>query len=184
MMILVIGGSGSGKSDYAEELACSLAGEEHSTKYYLATMRIFDEEGKRKIERHRARRSGKGFLTMEQPVRIGDALSQMETGKKVVLVECVSNLTANEMFAGPRIRTKEEVAESILKDMERLREKAAHMVVVSNQLCEDGMVYEKATMDYIDAVGKINRALAARADRVVEMVVGIPVLVKQEGGRG
>lgn len=181
MMILVIGGSGSGKSDYAEELVCSLATEERIAKYYLATMRIFDEEGRQKAERHRARRSGKGFLTIEQPVRIADALLRMERGKKVVLVECISNLTANEMFSESGVRTKEEVAEGILRDMERLREKATHMVVVSNQIGEDGVVYEKTTMDYIEAVGKINRALAARANRVVEMVAGIPVPIKKEG---
>ncbi|MDE7428998.1 MAG: bifunctional adenosylcobinamide kinase/adenosylcobinamide-phosphate guanylyltransferase, partial [Lachnospiraceae bacterium] len=49
MMILVIGGSGSGKSSYAEEVAGSVS-EEDMKKYYLATMQIFDEEGRKKVE--------------------------------------------------------------------------------------------------------------------------------------
>ena len=48
MMILVIGGSGSGKSSYAEEIVCSVSGEDMK-KYYLATMQIFDEDGERRL---------------------------------------------------------------------------------------------------------------------------------------
>lgn len=180
MMILVIGGSGSGKSAYAEQLLSSLAKEEHLTKYYLAVMQAFDEETMRRIERHRALRRGKGFLTIEQPVRIEEAVLQMESGERAVLLECISNLTANEMFADGRIREKEKTVETVVKGVEQLRKQAAHLVVVSNDVFADGIVYEEATMDYIEAMGKINQVLAAQADRVVEIVAGIPVLVKQE----
>lgn len=178
-MILVIGGSGSGKSAYAEALSCSLAGEEHTTKYYLATMQIFDEEGKQKVERHRRLRNGKGFLTIEQPLQIGHALCKMEAGRRTVLLECISNLTANEMFAETQPKTEIEVVESIIRGVEQLKQNTAHLVVVSNNVFEDGNVYDAATTGYIHAMGKINQALAARADRVVEIVAGIPVPVKQ-----
>lgn len=178
MMILVIGGSGSGKSAYAEELACLLAREEHTAKYYLAAMQVFDEEGMRIVERHRMFRSGKGFRTIEQPVQIADALFQMGKGKRTVLLECISNLTANEMFADARIRSKEEVVECIIRGMDQLKEKTTHLVVVSNNVFEDGMFYDPATMDYMDAMGKINQALAARAEQVLEIVAGIPIPVK------
>lgn len=178
MMVLVTGGSGSGKSAYAEELACSLAGKEHTVKYYLAAMQVFDEEGKRKVERHRRLREGKNFYTIEQPVRIADALYQMENGKKTVLLECISNLTANEMFSDVRIREKEKVVESIIKGMGQIKEITTHLVVVSNNVFEDGVVYDPATMDYIEAMGKINQALAAQAEQVVEIVAGIPILIK------
>lgn len=178
MMVLVIGGSGSGKSVYAEQLLCLLAEEEKLTKYYLAAMQVFDEETKRKIERHKALRSGKGFLTIEQTVRIEEALLQMESGKKAVLLECISNLTANEMFADGRIRDKEKTVETVVNGVERLKKNVTHLVVVSNDVFADGTFYEPATMDYIEAMGEINQALAAQADRVVEIVAGIPVLVK------
>ena len=45
MMILVVGGSGSGKSSYAEKTAVSLA-QSGMKKYYLATMQVFDDEGR------------------------------------------------------------------------------------------------------------------------------------------
>ena len=69
MMVLVVGGSGSGKSSYAEKMAVSLA-PARMRKYYLATMQVFDDEGRKKVDRHRKLRNGKGFFTIEQPVRI------------------------------------------------------------------------------------------------------------------
>lgn len=177
MVVLVLGGSGSGKSAYAEELLCALTGKSQTTKYYLAAMRVYDEEGTRKVEKHRERRRGKGFLTIEQPMRIEDALFQMKGGGKAALLECISNLTANEMFTGTQIRPKEEVVACVLQGVTQLMRETAHLVVVSNNVFEDGVVYDRTTMDYIYAMGKINRQLAARADRVVEVVAGIPVPV-------
>ena len=58
MITLIMGGSGSGKSAYAEDYALAQAGE--SSKYYIATMQIYDAEGQRKVERHRKLRAGKG----------------------------------------------------------------------------------------------------------------------------
>ena len=183
MMILVIGGSGSGKSSYAEKTAVSIAQIETShkadmTKYYLATMKVYDEEGRRNIERHRQLRSGKGFLTIEQPTDILEALKKMETGDRTVLLECISNLTANEMFAEAEAKTEMQVTEKVIKDIEILKEKTTHLVVVSNNIFEDAITYDDSTMEYINAMGKINRKLAALADKVVEVVVGIPINIK------
>ncbi len=63
MITLVIGGSGSGKSAYAEGLLENFTG----TKYYLATLQAEDEEAVKKVEKHRMQRQGKGFITLEQP---------------------------------------------------------------------------------------------------------------------
>ena len=45
-MILVIGGSGSGKSAYAEKVA--LECQKEKRHFYLATMHVFGEEGPKK----------------------------------------------------------------------------------------------------------------------------------------
>lgn len=183
MMILVIGGSGSGKSSYAEKTAVSIAQIETShktdmTKYYLATMKVYDEEGRRKIERHRQLRSGKGFLTIEQLTEISEALEKMEAGSRTVLLECVSNLTANEMFVETEAKSEIQVTEKVIKGIEILKEKTTHLVVVSNNIFEDVITYDETTMEYIHAMGKINRKLAALADKVVEVVAGIPIDIK------
>ena len=178
MMTLIIGGSGSGKSAYAEDYMISLSKEKK--KYYIATMQIYDAEGEAKIERHRMLRKGKGFFTIEQPVDIGKAIEKMEALEKTALLECISNLTANEMFAGEVPKTEENVAEKIIKGIETLNRELTYLVIVSNNVFEDGKVYDKTTMAYIRAMGRINEKLAEMADEVVEVVVGIPLVVKSE----
>lgn len=175
-MVLVIGGSGSGKSAYAEQ--CMLSLSPGKIMYYLATMKIDGPESREKVKRHKAMRRGRGFLTIEQPVDIEQAGKRMKTGKKAVLVECMSNLAANEMFMGGPPKMKEAVEEKIVRGIEALKAEAAHMVIVSSNVFEDGAVYDTFTMEYIRAMGRINARLAAMADRVVEVVVGIPLTVK------
>ena len=176
MMTLIIGGSGSGKSAYAEDYTISLS--EDRKKYYIATMQIYDEEGKRKVERHRMLRGGKGFSTIEQPIDIGKAAEKMEDGERTALLECISNLTANEMFLGEIPGTEKVITEKIVGGIAVLNRELTHLVIVSNNVFEDGNVYDKTTMAYIRAMGRINQKLAEMADEVVEVVVGIPIVIK------
>ena len=178
MMSLILGGSGSGKSAYAEDYMVSFSRDKK--KYYIAAMRVYDAEGEKKIERHRRLRKDKGFFTIEQPVDIGKATEEMEGRERTALLECISTLTANEMFAGEIPETEEAVEEKILKEIERLNRELTHLVVVSDNVFEDGKVYDKTTTAYIRAMGRINTKLAEMADRVVEVVVGIPLMVKPE----
>ena len=99
MFVLITGGSGSGKSEYAENRAVMLSKKEGLLLYYIATMKPFGEEGKRRVERHRRLRSGKGFFTIEHYVNLKQLILP---GEGVVLLECLSNLTANEMFGSGR----------------------------------------------------------------------------------
>lgn len=178
MMTLIIGGSGSGKSAYAENYMNSIS--EDRKKYYIATMQIFDEEGKRKVERHRMLRGGKGFSTIEQPIDIGKAAEKMEDGERTALLECISNLTANEMFLEEVQGTEEVITEKIVGEIAVLNRELTHLVIVSNNVFEDGNVYDKTTMAYIRAMGRINQKLAEMADEVVEVVVGIPIVIKDK----
>ena len=178
MMTLIIGGSGSGKSAYAEDYMVSIS--EDRKKYYIATMQIYDEEGKRKVERHRMLRGGKGFSTIEQPIDIGKAAEKMEDGERTALLECISNLTANEMFLEEIHGTEEAITEKIVGGIAVLNRELTHLVIVSNNVFEDGNVYDKTTMAYIRAMGHINQKLAEMADEVVEVVVGIPIVIKNK----
>lgn len=190
MMVLIIGGSGSGKSACAEDYIAALIPADScdkrlidvqfpTKKYYLATMRPYDNESKQRIERHRRQRDGKGFFTIEQPVDIRKAAKHMDGGYNAALLECVSNLVANEMFTGAVPAAENGVTEKIVKEIASLKEKLMHFVVVSNNVFEDGQVYDDSTMAYIRAMGRINERLATMADEVVEIVAGIPVMIKE-----
>lgn len=193
MITLVTGGSGSGKSAYAESLLYSCEG----IRYYIATMQIYDAEGEKKVERHRKLRAGKGFLTIESPMNVGkirfacageaeqeqyrqetERKVQGSSEKKSALLECMSNLTANEMFTKDGMKSEEEVVEKILSEIQTLSQKLDNLVIVTNNVFEDGVIYDAGTMEYLRALGRINAALARLADRVAEVVVGIPVELK------
>lgn len=174
--ILVTGGSGSGKSAFAE--ACIAAGPEN--RYYLATMQIFGEEDRKKVDRHKKLRAGKGFFTIEEPTDPGKAMEHMDRKPAAVLLECMSNLTANVMFETDPPRTAQDVCEHILSGVKDLRAACELLVVVTNNIFEDGIEYDRATRAYMDALSQINLALAAQADEVYEVVVGIPLALKPE----
>ena len=193
MITLVTGGSGSGKSAYAESLLSSCEG----IRYYIATMQIYDAEGEKKVERHRKLRAGKGFLTIESPMNVGkirfacageseqaqyrqeaERKVQGSSEKKSALLECMSNLTANEMFTKDGMKSEEEVVEKIVSEIQTLSQKLDNLVIVTNNVFEDGVIYDAGTMEYLRALGRINAALARLADRVAEVVVGIPVELK------
>lgn len=173
MMLLVTGGSGSGKSACAEERFSLFSGE----KYYIATMQVYDVEGQKKVLRHRKLREGKGFLTVEKPQNVGELFAD-DAGEKSAILECVSNLTANEMFLETGIVPWEQTAEKVIRDLTALYSRLENLVVVTNNVFEDGIRYDDATMDYLRAMGKINETVAKLADEVVEVVCGIPVRVK------
>ena len=97
MLIMVTGVSGSGKSEYAEQISCQLA--KDNKKYYVATMYPYGEDGRSRVKKHKLQRDGKGFETIEQYQNIGGALNGCKRDTKpVVLVECMSDLLANECF--------------------------------------------------------------------------------------
>lgn len=198
MMYLIIGGSGSGKSAYAEELLFSLP--DAGKKYYIATMQVCDEESVRRVKKHRKQREGKKFYTIEQPVHVSKALAQMDAGKKSAMLECVSNLVANEMFAKDvyaedmhaddcdiietglkknKDCSAEVVADKIVDDIMKLYQSLQQLVIVSNNVFEDGISYDEMTMEYIKTMGIVSQKLAAVADVVTEVVVGIPVMAKE-----
>lgn len=168
MMILVTGGSKCGKSRYAE----SLFDNRPEQKYYLATMQPHGEEAYAAITRHRKMRAEKGFLTVEQYTDIDRA--EIPDGS-AVLLECMGNLLANEMFRGEQVT---DCADKVTADVLRLSGKTALLVIVTNQVGSDGIRYEYGTAAYVAALGRINQALAEHADRVIECVYGIPVAVK------
>ena len=178
-MILVLGGSGCGKSAYAEKRIQEAAAKEHATIYYLATMQVYGEEGRKKVEHHIELRRGKGMLTIEQPREIVACLQKMQKGPKVALLEDLGNLVANEMFQNDgTVNSPEKLAEKIVTQLKMINANVTQLVIVSNNVFEDGIEYEEGTRNYILALGKIHQELAQEAEEVIEVVAGIPMVLK------
>lgn len=213
MFHLITGGSGSGKSEYAESEVERLAHlTESEEKYYIATMFPYGEETLQKIRRHQQMRTGKGFVTLEcytdlyrlaasdpfsragqtegQDERQNGHVSGNRKSRKhtVVLLECMSNLLANECYmeSGAKARELDPVAE-IEKGMEALLECCEHVVVVTNEVFSDIPVESREMKSYLEYLGRINQWMAKRADQVTEVVYGIPLkreISGENGGKG
>ena len=175
MLILITGGSGSGKSAYAEKKAVSLSGKR---LLYLATMDPYGEEGARRIARHRKLRKGKGFETVERSSHLGLLAPDFWRGA-TVLLEDLSNLLANEMFSGEPVGEADlGLADRIFEDILAVVENCDHLVVVTNDIFSDGEELTQETALFCSGLGYLNRLLAERADEVTEVVYGIPVTVQ------
>ncbi len=188
MMELVTGGSGSGKSAYAEKMICEkhrqLCGTaEKPPLYYIADMVPYGRETEKKIEAHRKMRAGKGFATIEWYVDLpGRILGPDSPDLKgsYVLLECISNLTANEMYEpGGAENTGKDTVKCIIRGVQMLKERCAHLVVVTNDVFRESVPDSEEMTAYKDNLGTISRALAKMADRVTEVVFGVPVCIKE-----
>ncbi|MDF2943664.1 MAG: Adenosyl cobinamide kinase/adenosyl cobinamide phosphate guanylyltransferase [Herbinix sp.] len=268
MNIVVIGGSGSGKSEFAENLAVKL---NRDKLIYIATMQPFGEEGKKRIERHQQLRQDKNFQTIECYTNLSTISIPQES---TVLLECVSNLVANEMFSNDNslenkldrqgntldkqentldrqgntldkqentldrqentldkqgntldkqentldrqentlnrhentldrqentldkqgnILDKQEntldkkritlndqgnYVEKVTQGIRSIIRQADNLIIVTNNVFEDGFRYDDTTMLYMKELGQINQQICLIADQMIEVIHGIPVYIK------
>lgn len=172
MLILITGGSGSGKSAFAEDMI------QHFEKpyYYIATMQPFGNEAMQKIARHQRMRRNKGFQTLECYYDVSDAAVSPHGA---VLLECMSNLTANVQFSNTGNLNREPFDRQIISQITTLADKTAHLIVVTNEVFSDSAEqYGETTQEYMSVLGRVNCRLAAMADEVYEVVYGIPIRLK------
>ena len=120
----------------------------------------------------------KGFETVECYTNLEELYLPSEG---IVLLECMSNLTANEMFQEDK--REEDTAEKILNGIRLIQKQVRHLVVVTNEIFSDGENYSEETRIYQEKLGKINQETARMADEVVEVVAGIPVFHKRNEGQ-
>ena len=192
---MVYGGSASGKSSYAESFAMSLQGE--GRLLYIATMYPYkwntteiDPETMQRIERHRAMRADKGFDTVECYRHVEHIVAKRQD---VLLLECMSNLLANEMYLEPDSNAGSDMAETmspvsnkIVQALIDLSTRVQELVIVTNDVFSDGgsLTYDESTREYVKNLAEINCALAREAATVTEVVCGIPVIVKKNHPMG
>ncbi len=168
MTTLITGGAKCGKSRLAELILEVSTGK----KFYIATMQPTGEEAYAAIERHRRIRAGKGFETIEKYT----GLHELELPENCnILLECLANLCANEMFRNGDIF---DPAEKIIHGINHLQNRADTLVIVTNNVGSDGMDYSPETNRYIHAMGRINALISAMSDNVIECVYGVPVILK------
>ena len=176
MITLIIGGASSGKSEIAENYCMKSYGK----KAYIATMIPFGTQAKMRIERHVNLRKGKGFETIEKYTNLGEIAEKLST-YDTLLVECMTNLVANEIYQTPEtLRRKNEIAKSIFDDIIDIHLRCTDLIIVTCNVFSDGIEYSKETFYYLKQLGMLNQMLAEKADCVVDVFYGIPTVIKGE----
>lgn len=172
MMVLISGGSGSGKSEIAENLAVKLSSGDNLM--YIATMKPFGTETLKKIERHKRLRSGKGFSTLE----IYNDIHSVPVDKdSTILLECLSNLLANETFMENPCNN---VVDKILKGIYYLKNNSKNLIIVSNEVFSNGCNYDFSTVEYIKNLGILNSKIAKLSNIVIECIYSNIIIYKGE----
>jgi adenosylcobinamide kinase / adenosylcobinamide-phosphate guanylyltransferase len=163
----ITGGTRSGKSSFAQKMA----EEQSSHPIYLATARVWDDDFRRRIERHRSDR-GPQWINMEEEKN----LSACKVDGQTVLLDCITLWLTNIFFDNhfdPDQSLKDALAE-----WDRFVQKEMNLIVVSNELGMGVHPVEESARKFADLHGWMNQHIAGQADEVFLMVAGIPVKIK------
>ncbi|MGZ3347908.1 MAG: bifunctional adenosylcobinamide kinase/adenosylcobinamide-phosphate guanylyltransferase [Xanthobacteraceae bacterium] len=164
-LTLVLGGARSGKSRYAESLVTALP----PPWLYVATAEAGDSEMVARVAAHQARR-GPSWTTIETPRNVAETLGTH--ADTPTLVDCLTLWLSNVMLADADVDAEIEQLD------EALARAAAPIVLVANEV-GSGIVPDSALgRRFRDVQGLLNQRIAARADRVVLVVAGLPLILK------
>ena len=168
-IILVTGGSRSGKSKHALELAAS-----YNNKAFIATAEATDDEMQARIERHRRERDP-SFHTVEEPVNLEGALKSLPEETEVAILDCITVWLGNLFY-------REKITDGTCPEIDAflgiLEVPPCHLILVTNEVGMGVIPADGATRLFRDTAGSINQILAERAHEVIFSVSGIPMRVK------
>ncbi len=165
-LTLVFGGASSGKSRFAEDLACSGG----TSRLYIATARAWDDEMRAKIECHRAGR-GPGWRTVEEPVEVARVLTDRPRDH-VALLDCATLWLSNILASGEDLPSRRDEL------LAALASEGGPVIVVSNEVGMGIVPDNRQSREFRDAQGQLNRRIAELADLVVFVAAGLPLPMK------
>ncbi|WP_194191286.1 bifunctional adenosylcobinamide kinase/adenosylcobinamide-phosphate guanylyltransferase [Clostridium chrysemydis] len=175
MIVLVIGGSKSGKSSLAENISYNLKKE--GILYYLATMNPKDLEDLKRIEKHISSREKYNFKTIE--IKSDIKMVKDIKGSDTMLLDSVTSLVTNEMFKENNFNLS--VKDKITSEVESLSKRLKNLILVSDYVFSDSKRYDELTNNFRKELGSINCTLASLADVVIEVNFGNIIFHKGEG---
>jgi adenosylcobinamide kinase/adenosylcobinamide-phosphate guanylyltransferase len=167
---LITGGCRSGKSRHALTLGASYSGK----KFYLATAEAIDEEMSERITRHRNERD-KNWITIEEPLDPGAVIKQEGTNSEIIVLDCltiwISNLMHNKQDQNSIIKKADLLVADCLNSN-------SDIVLITNEVGAGIVPDNKLGRDFRDIAGEVNQRVAAKFDEVINMVSGIPTIIK------
>ena len=191
-LIFVLGGARSGKSAFAERLAALRQAQEGGRVLYVATAEALDADMERRIANHRRQRPPE-WDTLEEPVKLPDVLPSALEGYDTCLLDCLTLWVSNMLLSmegcphpnpppeGEGVAAEQEILASAQRLMEVYEKSPATWIVVSNEVGLGVVPPSRLGAAYRDALGRVNQAVADRADKVYFMVAGLALEMKSLG---
>lgn len=172
-IIFVLGGARSGKSAFAQELAQQRAGE---NVLFLATAEALDDEMRERIAKHRAERPPT-WQTLEAPRDLLQAIANLPTMPRLILLDCLTLWVTNEMLADENnLEQRLFYQLDLLCEWVRLQD--IDLILISNEVGM-GIVPDNAlARAFRDLLGRVNARAAQHAQRVYWMTAGLPLEIK------
>lgn len=181
-MQLIIGGASSGKSEYAETLA-SAAGER---VLYIAMAQVLDEEMAERVSHHRESRP-KHWRTVETWHDLGNIITVKNDPQEVVLLECITTLASNVLFACTGEIPEEKWDYAIIETeinrrisllIEACQRCPSPVFIVANEVGMGVVPENRMTRHFRDIAGRVNQRLAVAATDVWLVVSGVGMKIK------
>ncbi len=170
-IIFILGGCRSGKSRHALKLAEDIPCRK---KVFIATCLPFDEEMKKRIERHQRERK-RTWTTIEVPVLLPEAIDKNSQKSDVILIDCLTLWISNLLLENDN---EEKLAGHVDRLIKSLENALCPIIMVSNEVGA-GIVPDNAlARRFRDLAGHANQKIAACSNAVIWMVAGIPVKIK------
>ena len=191
-LIFVLGGVRSGKSSFAERLAALRQAQEGGRVLYVATAEALDADMERRIANHRRQRPPE-WDTLEEPVKLPDVLPSALEGYDTCLLDCLTLWVSNMLLSiegrphpnpppeGEGVAVEQEILSAARRLMESYEKSPATWIVVSNEVGLGVVPPSRLGAVYRDALGRVNQAVAACADKVYFMVAGLALEMKSLG---
>ena len=176
---MITGGQRSGKSEEAERLALSLS----AAPVYMATAHIWDEEFRERVRRHQERR-GPEWTNIEEEIY----LSRHDVSGRVVLIDCVTLWLTNLFFENHGDRSVDSalnhgpvsmILEKAKAEFDSFTSQDATFIFVTNEIGLGGVSENALQRQFTDLQGWMNQYIAQKADEVILMVSGIPMIIKR-----
>lgn len=168
MIVYIYGGVSSGKSEYAE----SLISEKFDKKIYLATMENIGDYAGKRVQKHLLQRAGKGFFTVEESRHIKDLNVNFEDN---ILLEDLTNLLSNNLFDESGLKNNfKQITEEIFSDIITLKSRCNSVFIVGNDIFSTEKNQSRELDIFIDCLYSLHKQIIEVADRVIEVVYGLP----------
>ncbi len=171
MKELILGGARSGKSGYAEDLAIKNG----KALRLIATGQAADEEMAKRIAHHQAQRNkkslGKEWRVLEEPIKLSEAMTEIDDGKSVIIVDCLTLWLSNAMHKGVWGEERRKLI-TILPTLKN------DILFVSNEVGSGVVPLGQLSREFVDQSGWLHQALAKRCERVTLIVAGLPLSLK------